>query len=93
MSTDPKYIEPPDDSGSDTYARYRYQAKIIFPFVLSCGMGHDIVSVIPVTKCSIESYVTKPFSPCYWNWFCHIIYDLSNVFFSVFYILNVNYAF
>ena len=47
MSTDPKYIEPPDDSGSDTYARYRYQAKIIFPFVLSCGMGHDIVSVIP----------------------------------------------
>lgn len=35
MSTiDPKDVEPPDDSGSDTFARFVYQAHAMFPLCL-----------------------------------------------------------
>ena len=39
--------EPPDDTGSQTLQRFRYQAKVAFPYVLSCGLGGDEISVVP----------------------------------------------
>jgi hypothetical protein len=47
MSLDPINIKPPDDSGTNTFARYIYQAKVIFPFFLSCGLCGPEISVIP----------------------------------------------
>lgn len=35
---------PPDDSGSDTYSRFQYQADIAFPFCLT--LGNEIKSVV-----------------------------------------------
>lgn len=37
---------PPDDSGSSTFARYKYQAKVAFPFFLSCAVETGLVAVI-----------------------------------------------
>lgn len=37
----------PDDSGSTTFARFRYQAKVVFPYFLQCGLGDGPVAVIP----------------------------------------------
>ncbi|MGK2850550.1 MAG: dsDNA nuclease domain-containing protein [Candidatus Limnocylindrales bacterium] len=39
-------MTPPDDSGSDTFARFRYQAYIAAPFALSCAIGGDVRSVV-----------------------------------------------
>lgn len=37
----------PDDSGSDTFARYRYQAQVAIPLALTCAMRESpILSVI-----------------------------------------------
>jgi hypothetical protein len=38
---------PPDDTGTDTLRRYRYQAKVVFPYVLHCAMDGPIEAVIP----------------------------------------------
>jgi Cap4 dsDNA endonuclease len=43
---DPTHIQPLDDSGSDTAARFRYQAEVMFPFCLVCGLGGEIEAVI-----------------------------------------------
>lgn len=37
----------PDDSGATTFARFRYQAKVVFPYLLQCGLGDGPVAVIP----------------------------------------------
>src|SRR5665648_247370 len=37
---------PPDDTGSDTYRRYRYQAQIAFPYVLACALGEGVSAVL-----------------------------------------------
>jgi hypothetical protein len=44
---DPKTAVPPDDSGSDTFARFRYQAHATFPLCLFAVTTNDIRSVIP----------------------------------------------
>jgi Cap4, dsDNA endonuclease domain len=36
---------PPNDSGSQTFARYCYQAKVAFPYVLVCAAGSQVTSV------------------------------------------------
>jgi hypothetical protein len=42
----PLSITPPDDSGSDTFARFRYQAYVAAPFALICAIGGDVRSVV-----------------------------------------------
>lgn len=37
---------PPDDSGSDTFARYRYQAHVAVPFCVLCGLGEAVDSIL-----------------------------------------------
>jgi hypothetical protein len=37
MSSDVLSSPPPDDSGSDTFSRFRYQARVGFPFILRCA--------------------------------------------------------
>jgi hypothetical protein len=41
----PLEIEAPDDTGSDVYARFRYQARVAFPYCLACAVGDSIRSV------------------------------------------------
>ena len=43
----PKSKAPESDAGSDTVARFRYQAEVTFPLCLECALGGDIVAVIP----------------------------------------------
>jgi len=43
----PIAIEPPDDSGSDTFARFRYQARVTFPYCLSMLLQRGVLCVIP----------------------------------------------
>lgn len=47
MVTELGNASAPDDSGSDTYRRYRYQARLAFPFCLDCALGGDVVAVVP----------------------------------------------
>jgi hypothetical protein len=35
------------DAGSDTFARYRYQAEVILPYCLNAALGDEIIAVIP----------------------------------------------
>ncbi len=44
-AVDPKHIEPPDDSGSDTFARFVYQAHAMFPLCLYAATGSEIQSI------------------------------------------------
>ncbi len=46
MRNDPGDIIPPDDTGSSTFQRFQYQAHAAFPFVLECGLGGEVVSVV-----------------------------------------------
>jgi hypothetical protein len=39
---DPKSLVPKDDSGSDTAARFHYQAEVMFPYCLECALGQTI---------------------------------------------------
>ena len=43
---DPKDILPLVDSGSDTFARFRYQAEVALPYCLHCALSDDIISVV-----------------------------------------------
>ena len=45
--TGPLAINPPDDTGSDTFRRYRYQAEIAFVFCLDCALVGNVVTVVP----------------------------------------------
>lgn len=38
--------QPPDDTGTDTLKRFRYQAQLAFPFCLDCALGGSVRSVI-----------------------------------------------
>lgn len=38
--------DPPDDSGSSTFSRYRYQAKVTFPYFLRCGLDGDELAIV-----------------------------------------------
>ncbi len=38
--------KPPDDTGTDTLKRYRYQAQLAVPFCLDCASGGAVRSVI-----------------------------------------------
>src|SRR4051794_36699783 len=40
-------IEPPDNTGADVFARYRYQALVAFPYCLAMLTGNDVQCVIP----------------------------------------------
>jgi Cap4 dsDNA endonuclease len=44
---DPLVVVAPDDTGSSTFARFRYQAYVAMPFAVNCGLGADVVSIIP----------------------------------------------
>ena len=44
--SDPLHLDPPDDTGSETLRRYRYQASLVVPFCLNCACSGDVVSVI-----------------------------------------------
>ena len=37
---------PPDDTGTDTLKRYRYQAQLALPFCLACARKERVRSVI-----------------------------------------------
>lgn len=37
---------PPDDTGSDTFRRYRYQSETAFPYVLACALGAGVEAVL-----------------------------------------------
>jgi hypothetical protein len=36
----------PDDTGTDTFARFRYQARVAFPFCIACALGRGVRSVV-----------------------------------------------
>jgi hypothetical protein len=40
-------LPDPDDSGSDTIARYRYQAEAAFSACLNCALVGDVLAVVP----------------------------------------------
>jgi hypothetical protein len=40
-------VEPPDNTGSDTFARYVYQALAAFPYCLDCAIGDGIQCIYP----------------------------------------------
>lgn len=44
-AADPKDIEPPDDRGSDTFARFAYQAHAMFPLCLYAATGNEIQNI------------------------------------------------
>lgn len=46
-STSLDAIPDPDETGTDTFVRYRYQAAVAFPLCLRCARVGDIVSVTP----------------------------------------------
>jgi hypothetical protein len=46
MAADPFDITPSDDSGSETFKRYLYQAEVTFRYCLDCALGGDVISVI-----------------------------------------------
>jgi Cap4 dsDNA endonuclease len=46
MQTSPLNLTPPDDTGSDTLRRYRYQAQLIATYCLDCTTNGKVVSVI-----------------------------------------------
>ena len=39
-------LEAPDDSGSDAFRRFRFQAHVAFPFCLQGATGQDVTAVI-----------------------------------------------
>lgn len=43
---DPLGARPPDDTGTETFRRYLYQACLAVPFCLKCAAGEGVVSVI-----------------------------------------------
>lgn len=43
---DPLTTPPPDDTGTDTFARFRYQARVAFPFCVACALGRGVRSVV-----------------------------------------------
>lgn len=45
-TVDPADIPTPDDSGSDAFERFRYQAMIAVPFCVDCGLGGRTLSII-----------------------------------------------
>lgn len=47
MTSIPPLLEtvPPDETGSDTLIRYRYQAQLMIPFCLNCAVQGDVKSV------------------------------------------------
>jgi len=40
-------VPEPDETGTDTFIRYRYQAEVTFPLCLRCAMAGDVLSVTP----------------------------------------------
>jgi hypothetical protein len=40
-------IPEPDDTGSDTFARFRYQAEVAFPTCLRCALLGDVLALVP----------------------------------------------
>src|ERR671919_692299 len=47
MTEGPLSVTPPDDTGSDTFRRFRYQAEVAFPFCLDTALIGNVISVIP----------------------------------------------
>ena len=47
MSDGPLDITPPDDTGSDTFRRHRYQAEVAISFCVDCVLIGNVASVIP----------------------------------------------
>lgn len=43
---DPLGAAPPDDTGTETFRRYLYQASLAVPFCIKCAAGEGVVSVI-----------------------------------------------
>src|SRR6476646_754998 len=43
--TDLHELVAPDDSGSDTFARFKYQAHVTFPYCLELAKGEDVTDV------------------------------------------------
>jgi predicted outer membrane lipoprotein len=39
-------VTPPDDTGSSTFRRYRYQVHVAFPYLLACAIGQGITAVL-----------------------------------------------
>ena len=39
-------VTPPDDSGSSTFRRYRYQVHVAFPYLLACASGSDGITAV-----------------------------------------------
>jgi Cap4 dsDNA endonuclease len=46
LDADLNRIPDPDESGSDTASRYRYQAEAAFPTCLNCALVGNVVSVV-----------------------------------------------
>jgi hypothetical protein len=40
-------MQPPDDSGSDAFTRFRYQAHVAFRFCLNCFFQQGVIAVLP----------------------------------------------
>ena len=43
---DPLNQKPPDNTGTDTLSRFRYQAQLALPFCLECARQEKVRSVI-----------------------------------------------
>jgi hypothetical protein len=46
MHSSPLNLPPPDDTGTDTLIRFRYQAQMALPFCLACARKEKVRSVI-----------------------------------------------
>ncbi len=46
MSVDLFFTPPPDNTGTDTLIRYKYQAALAFRYCLACVLGEDVRCVI-----------------------------------------------
>ena len=46
MATNPTQVEPLDDTGSNTLARYIYQAHVAVPICIECASGGSVKSVV-----------------------------------------------
>jgi hypothetical protein len=46
MHSSPLNLPPPDDTGTDTLIRFRYQAQLALPFCLACARKEKVRSVI-----------------------------------------------
>lgn len=57
---DPLLILPPDDTGADTFRRFRYQARLTVPYCLECILGR--------ARCVVPEHIEDVAVQYDWGW-------------------------